>query len=120
MHMRNRFALIASSALVWVSPLASAQYVGPSAAPAYASVAEVLKNPVEDAAVVFEGHVIRHLGKDKYVFTDGTAEIRIEVDQKHFPASPIDDKTKVRIRGEIERDSRQGPEIDVDNLEIVQ
>lgn len=119
MHLRTRFSLILLSVSALLSPLASAQYAGSSNAATYRSVADVLKNPIDDAPVVLEGHIIKQVGKKKYIFSDGTAEIRVEVDQKYFPTTPINEKTKVQIRGEIEKDFLQSPEIDIEYLAII-
>jgi uncharacterized protein (TIGR00156 family) len=100
-------------------PAASAQYVGPSTSPAYRSVADVLKNPVDDAPVALEGYIIKKVGKKKYLFSDGVSEIRVEIEHRQFPPTPIDEKTRVQLRGEIEKDFLQSPEIDVDYLVIV-
>lgn len=119
MRVLTRISLVLLSATALLSPLASAQYVGPSTAPTYRSVADVLKNPIDDAPVVLSGHIIKQVGRKKYIFSDGTAEIRLEVDQKHFPSTPINEKTQVQIRGEIEKDFLQSPEIDVEYLAII-
>lgn len=119
MRLRTRISLILLSVSPLLIPLASAQYVGPSTAPTYRSVADVLKNPIDDAPVVLSGHIIKQVGRKKYIFSDGTAEIRLEVDQKHFPSTPINEKTQVQIRGEIEKDFLQSPEIDVEYLAII-
>jgi len=98
-----------------------AQYTGPSASkPAatvrYANVAEILKNPVEDVRVRLQGQLVRKIGNEKYLFSDGTGEIRVDIDDERFPASKIDEKTKVSIEGEVEKDFLQSPEIDVATL----
>jgi uncharacterized protein (TIGR00156 family) len=111
--------LVAMPALALCASLAFAQYVGPSATPTYKTIAEVLKNPVDDAPVVLTGHIVKKLSKEKYTFTDLSGEIRIDVDQKLFPATPISEKTKVQIRGEVEKDFMHSPEIDADSLSIV-
>jgi uncharacterized protein (TIGR00156 family) len=97
-----------------ISPLASAQYTGPSTTPAYRSVADVLKNPVNDAPVVLEGYVIKQLEKDKYTFSDGTTEMKVEIEQKYFPSTPINEKTKVQIRGKVEKKPLQDLKIEVE------
>jgi uncharacterized protein (TIGR00156 family) len=118
--MRVRIRSVAVlSALALGASLAFAQYVGPSATPTYKTVAEVLKNPVDDAPVVLTGHIVKKLSKDKYTFADATGEIRIDVDQKHFPATPVSEKTRVQIRGEVEKDFMHSPEVDVDNIVVV-
>lgn len=116
-----RKSLIAASFAglsVMVAP-ATAQYVGASETPTYKSVAEVLKHPVDDAAVSFEGYLIKKIAANKYIFSDGAAQIRVDIDKKKFPANPINEKTKVQIRGEVEKEFMESPEIDVDVLSVV-
>ena len=119
MRLRTCFFLIPLSVSALLSPLTSAQHVGPSTVPTYRSVADVLKNPIDDAPVVLEPYIIKQVGKKKYIVSDGTAEIRAEIDQKYLPTTPINEKTKVQIRGEVEKDFLQSPEIDVEYLAIV-
>ena len=98
---------------------AAAQYVGTSVAPTYISVTDVLKDPVDDVAVSFEGYLIKKIANKKYIFSDGVAQIRVAIDPKHFPTTPINEKTRVVIRGEVENDFMESPEIDVDSLSVV-
>ena len=119
MRLRTHLNLLTLSAFALISPWVSAQYVGPSTIPTYRSVADVLKNPIDDVPVVLEGYIIRQVGKEKHIFSDGTAEIRVDIDRKHFPTTPINEKTKVQIRGEVEKDYLQSTEIDVEFLSIV-
>lgn len=111
-------ALAAVSIFSWATS-ASAQYSGPSSQARPQSVAEILKNPIDDQAVVLSGFILRKIGKEKYIFSDGTAEIRVDIDAKHFPAQKIDDKVKVEIRGEVEKEFMETPEIDVEVLIVL-
>lgn len=111
--------LIAAVAATFVSSLALAQYVGPSAVAPYRSVAAVLDNAPDDADVELEGFIVQRLGKEKYLFSDGQRQIRIEIESEDFPTTPVGDKTRVRIRGEVEKDFMQTPEIDVASLTIL-
>ncbi|MCC7703938.1 NirD/YgiW/YdeI family stress tolerance protein [Janthinobacterium sp. GW460P] len=114
--------LIASlaAACVLLAGSAHAQYVGPTAGPAApGNVAAILKHPVDDQAVVLRGHLLRKVGNEKYTFSDGTAEIRVDIDDKVFMNRKIDAKTRVEIRGEVEKDFMESPEIDVDVLTVV-
>ncbi|WP_319379546.1 NirD/YgiW/YdeI family stress tolerance protein [Thiomicrorhabdus sp.] len=98
----------------------SAAYIGPSDTPSYQTVKQINANPVDDAPVTLQGFIIKQLRNDKYLFSDGTGEIRVDIDHQYFPPQPISDKTKVRLRGEIEKDYLQSPEIDVEApLEIL-
>lgn len=98
---------------------ASAQFTGPGATAPHRSVADVLQNAVDDARVDLEGYIMRQVGREKFIFSDGQAEIRIEIDAKHMPAERFDERTRVRIHGEVEKDFLESPEIDVDRVEIL-
>jgi len=97
-----------------------AQYIGPSNTPSYKSVSDVLKNPVDDMDVVLEGTLSQRIGKKKYMFSDGVAEIRVEIDSKLLPVSTlISEKSRVRLHGEIEKDFMESPEIDVKQVTVI-
>ena len=52
-----RNAIMLSSALALAMPgVVQAQYVGPASQKSALTVAEILKNPVDDQAVVLRGH----------------------------------------------------------------
>ncbi|KAB0325620.1 NirD/YgiW/YdeI family stress tolerance protein [Janthinobacterium sp. PLB04] len=119
LHRKLIVSLAAACALL--AGGAQAQYVGPTTGPAApGNVAAILKNPVDDQAVVLRGHLLRKVGNEKYTFSDGTAEIRVDIDDKVFMNRKIDAKTRVEIRGEVEKDFMESPEIDVDVLTLVQ
>ena len=109
----------AAASILSFASVASAQYVGPSSQTAPRSVADIVKNPIDDQAVVLRGFLLRKVGNEKYIFSDGTAEIRVDIDTKLFPLEKIDDKVKVELRGEVEKAFMETPEIDVDALLIV-
>ncbi len=114
---RTRTAL-ACLAFSLTAATAWAQYAGPGAAPQVRSVAEALK-AADDTPVVIEGRILRQVGKEKYLFSDGKAEIRVEIDAKHFPTVRVDENTRLRLRGEVEKDFLESPEIDVDHVEVL-
>ena len=83
------------------------------------TVAELLKDTsmfTEQNAIV-DGQIIRHIRKDKYLFSDGTTEIQIELDDDISLPTAINETTKVRLFGEYEGGST--PEIEVDQLQIL-
>lgn len=100
------------------SSSATAQYVGPSNVK-LTTVAEVLKSGTDDQHVALRGNLLKKVGSEKYEFSDGTGTIRVEIDKKIFPQGPIDDKAKVEIQGEVEKDFMSSPEIDVDSIRRV-
>ena len=57
------------------SGLSYAQYLGPNAQKPISTVAEILKNPVDDQQVVLHGYLIKQVGVEKYLFADDSGEI---------------------------------------------
>jgi uncharacterized protein (TIGR00156 family) len=120
-------ALITAACLAsLMSATAFAAYIGPDAGPAggaapqqVETVKAALAAP-EDAPVVLEGQIIKRLDKEDYEFTDATGTVRVEIDQEKWPANVgVSDKQRVRLIGEVDRDSK-GVEIDVDRIQLIQ
>jgi uncharacterized protein (TIGR00156 family) len=102
-----------------------AQYQGPGSTPAKAAqqapmktVADVLKNGKDDQMVTLTGNVVKQVGREKFLFRDASGEIRIEIDDEAMPTQPFDDKTKVEITGEVEKDFLRSLEIDVKSVKL--
>ena len=111
----NRFACITLCALL-PAGAALSQNAPPPGTPAYNSVQDVLNNPVDDARVTLEGLLLRRLGGDKFVFSDGAHEIQVEIDRQDFPQVRVSDAARVRIEGEIDVEPGKDPQIEVDRL----
>ncbi|MDH1054395.1 YgiW/YdeI family stress tolerance OB fold protein [Aquipseudomonas alcaligenes] len=73
----------------------------------------------DDAHVVLQGHITRKLGDEKYEFKDSTGTITVEIDDEDLPPVAFDDKTLVKLSGEVDKGLLQR-EVDVDRLEITQ
>ncbi len=97
---------------------AVAEYTGPGGVEA-TTVAEILESPGDDDQVVIEGFLIKMVGKETYVFTDGTGEIQVEIDDEDLPVESIDERTRVEITGEVDADAFEKPEIDVDTVRVI-
>lgn len=106
-------------AMLWPLIPAQAQYTGPGAVQALTSVRQVLARPVDGVAVVLRGQLVRQLSADKYIFSDGKQEIRVDIDRELFMAQPITASSTVEIVGEVEKDYLESPEIDVDLIRTV-
>ena len=113
-------ALLAATA----SGAVLAQYAGPgarnSAPPGVArTVAEVLADPRDDRPVELTGMIIRQTGRELYLFRDASGEITVEIDDEDFPANkPVDDKTEVKVRGEVDSRPMRDPRVEVERLEL--
>lgn len=114
----------ARTALLILAPLAvcglaQAQYTGPGTVRSPSSLTELLQNPTDGQSVQLRGRLLQKLNRDKYLFSDGKSQIRVEIDADVFPKQAIDDKTEIEITGEVEKDFMETPEIDVDRAEVV-
>ena len=113
--MKKRIACLIFAA---VSTGAAAQYVGPSERPT-AKVADILSNPVDDQRVELQGRLLRKIGDEKYIFSDGTGEIVAEIDDDEFRGQRVDESTRVKVQGEVDTGRKRPPEIEVDRLTVM-
>lgn len=100
---------------------ANADFVGKNGneSTQYNTVKSILANPVDDRLVTLTGHITEKIRHEKYLFTDGTETIRLDIDDKKFPSVPVDESTTIKIYGDVEKEFLESPEIDVDYVEIV-
>lgn len=75
-----------------------------------------------DLDVVLEGYIVNKLKHEHYTFRDATGKtIEIELDDKYLPPGrEINDKTHVRIWGEVDTHRLKPNDIDVKRIEIIQ
>lgn len=111
------FAAGLSIGMLAVSSTASAQYIGPTRV-APTTVNKVLKSPVDDEYVLISGKITSRISKDKYVFTDKTGSITVEIDNKVFAGRKVTADTRVEIWGKVDKDMFKEPKIDVKRLGI--
>lgn len=94
----------------------SIQYNGPVDVVTVESLLQDTGHFVEKDVVV-EGHLLRQIRHDEFVFSDGKAEIQVELDDDIHLTQPLDASTKVRLYGEYEGGNT--PEIEVDHIQIL-
>lgn len=87
-----------------------------AAATRLSTVKEVLASQKDDEDVVLRGRIVRHVKGDDYMFSDGTGEIEIEIDDDNYPKDRIAMNTEVEIRGEVDLDRNEQATIEVDEL----
>lgn len=93
-------------------------YKGPSLSQSITSVQEAMTLR-DDAYVKMRGKIIKHSHKDKYIFSDGTGDITIEIDKDKWRGLSVDADDLVEIVGEVDKDWNS-VEIDVDYITKVQ
>ena len=118
--MKKILAVSALSLVLGVSAnaLASAQqasggYTGPSLE-AVTTVAEALKMG-DDTQVVLVGKIEKKLGDEKYVFSDATGTVNVEIDNDDWHGLTVNEKDTVEIRGEVDK-GFMSFDIDVDTI----
>jgi uncharacterized protein (TIGR00156 family) len=87
-------------------------YKGPGAVAI--TVAEA-KNLRDDTPVILQGKIERFLGDEKYLFSDDSGNITIEIDNRIWGSLSVDQDDVVEITGEIDRDYK-GLEVEVRSI----
>jgi uncharacterized protein (TIGR00156 family) len=103
-EMKKRQLVFVIGLLVLTFLTANAQqggYKGPGAAAM--TVAEA-KNLRDDSPVILRGKIERFLGDEKYLFSDASGNITIEIDNRIWGTLSVDQNDVVEITGEIDRD----------------
>jgi uncharacterized protein (TIGR00156 family) len=90
-------------------------YTGPGLEPI--TVAEA-KNLRDDSPVVLRGKIERFLGDEKYLFTDDSGTITVEIDNRLWAGFSVNQNDTVEISGEVDKDFR-GIEIEVSAIKKV-
>ena len=88
-------------ALACATANAQGGYKGPKAGAV--TVAEA-KNLRDDAPVILKGKIERFIGDEKYVFSDASGNISIEIDNKVWGNLSVDQNDLVEITGEVDKD----------------
>ncbi|MDR2433686.1 MAG: NirD/YgiW/YdeI family stress tolerance protein [Treponema sp.] len=87
-------------------------YTGPGLDPV--TVAEA-KNLRDDSPVVLRGKIERFLGDEKYLFSDDSGTITVEIDNRLWTGLSVNQNDTVEISGEVDKDFR-GIEIEVNAI----
>ncbi|EJN09644.1 NirD/YgiW/YdeI family stress tolerance protein [Herbaspirillum sp. YR522] len=105
--------------LVLLAGQAVAQYTGPSQNPAITDVARASKS-ADKSQVLLEGLLVSKVRDEHYIFQDYTGAIEVEIDHKRFPTTPVSEKTRVRLQGEVDKDFGSNATIDVKQVTVLQ
>ncbi|WP_447594534.1 YgiW/YdeI family stress tolerance OB fold protein [Aquipseudomonas campi] len=94
----------------------AAGYTGPGVEPV--TTVSAAHEAADDTPVVLQGHITRKLKSESYAFKDATGTITVEIDDEDLPPVAFDDKTRVRLTGEVDK-GLMTREVDVDLLEVL-
>lgn len=106
-------------AALMVSGPAVAQSTSAGAVPPDTTVAQVLADPEDDQKVMLRGSILEQLSTEKYMFSDNTGQIRVEIEKDDFPDMEFRPNMQIEISGEVETAFMRRPEIDVETLTVL-
>ena len=115
--MLVRRTILASLVTSICAAPAFAQFTGPSVQGAPSSVADALNLRV-GTYVTLEGNITAHLRGEYFQFSDGNAQIRVEIPAATFGGRQVGPQTRVRIMGEVDQ-SNAGRYIWVKSLNLL-
>ncbi|MDR1221582.1 MAG: NirD/YgiW/YdeI family stress tolerance protein [Tannerella sp.] len=104
MKLKHGICLVGLLALVGLGLNAQQQgggYKGPGAVAI--TVAEA-KNLRDDTPVILQGKIERFLGDEKYLFSDDTGNMVIEIDSRVWGNLSVDENEVVEINGDIDKE----------------
>jgi uncharacterized protein (TIGR00156 family) len=109
--------LVLAFAPLFSASVFAAGYTGPGAAPLVNTVAMAL-DAKDDTPVVLEGQIVQRLKGDTYSFRDASGTINVDIDDEDLPATELNEHTRVRLMGEVDR-NLMSREIDVEYVEVL-
>ena len=71
---------------------------------AEAITVEQAKTLRDDAAIILRGYIEKSLGNERYLFSDETGSITIEIERKVWGSLTVDENDLIEISGEIDRE----------------
>ncbi len=80
---------------------------------------ENVKTKSDDTIVVMQGQIAKALGDEKYLFTDKTGEIIIEIDNEDFDGMTVSAGEIIEITGEVDKDMMKPAKVDVKSIKKV-
>lgn len=72
----------------------------------------------DNSRVALRGHIVNSLGDEKYTFSDGTAEVMIEIDDEDWRGRKVTPENTIEIFGELDKEMFEPTKIDVDSFNI--
>lgn len=114
--MKHRTLLALLLAPLFSSAALAAGYSGPGAQQIN-SVAAALE-AADETSVVLEGRLLRQIRGEHYEFADVSGKVEVEIDHEDMPAQAIDQNSRVRLIGEVDRELFKR-NIDVERVELL-
>jgi len=116
--MTRKLALFAAVLLLGSLVTLNAQqkkggFTGPGLKAISVKEAKTLK---DDTPVLLQGKILRSLGNEKYLFSDNSETITIEIDDKLWGELSVGENDTVVITGEVDKERFSKVEIEVNGI----
>lgn len=95
---------------------AAGQFVSDSAS---VQTVATVKQMNDNAWFTLEGHIVKQVREEKYIFRDQSGEIEVEIDNDKWKGRKVDPSTKIRIAGKVEKEWLRSMEVEVKRIELV-
>ncbi len=82
------------------------------------SMASEANSWLDDQYIILQGHLVKQVGKDDFIFKDNTGEIRVEIGNKAWRGQDISPNDEVKLYGEVDK-SWEKTEVDIDRVEKI-
>lgn len=71
----------------------------------------------DNSVVTLVGNITQQIDNDDYLFTDGTASIRVEINNRVWNGLNVNEKDKIRITGKLNNEAFEKAEVEVFSVE---
>ena len=117
----KKFALATIFALATTSAIAgfnsnNTQGGFQQAAPAAISVKQAM-SAADNSMITLVGNITQQIDDDEFVFTDGTAQIKVEIKRRAWNGLNVGPNDKIRISGKLDNEAFEKAELEVYRVE---
>ena len=80
-----------------------------------------LNGAKDDQRFEIDGYIVNQIDSEYFTISDSKDTMKVEIDDDAWPlnSQEIDEKVKVRLKGEVDKDFFSANEIEVDFIEVV-
>lgn len=105
--------------LLFASSVAMAGFQQSPAVSQGANVISVSKalSAKDKSVIVLEGNIQRQIDEDEFIFTDGTATIKVEIDEHVWRGVDVSSQDKIRLIGIVDKDIGRNAELEVTEVQ---
>ena len=71
----------------------------------------------DNSVVTLVGNITQQIDNDEYIFTDGTARIKVEIKNRVWNGLNVSENDKIRITGKLDNEAFEKAEVEVFSVE---